>query len=271
MGTGMNSSGREISDALASAERRFAAANPLSRARNERACAVLPGGHSRQTLDYAPFPLTIERGRGARITDIDGHDYLNLVGDYAAGVFGATCEPIRLAVEAVLGAGLSLSGPNTHEVELAELISQRIPSMQQVRFCNSGSEACLFAAQLARHATQRSTLMVFNGCYHGGFMIYKAKDPPLSVPFPVVKSTFNDIEGTRAALRTAGPTLAAVFVEPMMGSGGCIPAAPDFLAMLREETQRIGALLVFDEVMTSRLAPAAPCRRAAHSTIMSSP
>jgi glutamate-1-semialdehyde 2,1-aminomutase len=215
----------------------------------------LPGGHSRQTLDFAPFPLTIEHGHGARITDLDGHEYLNLVGDYAAGVFGATCEPIRLAVEGALRGGVSLSGPNAHEVELAELISQRIPSMEQVRFCNSGSEACLFAAQLARHATQRSALLVFNGSYHGGFMVYKAKEPPLSVPFPVVRATYNDVAGTRLALRAAGSTLAAVFVEPMLGSGGCIPATQEFLVMLREETRKIGALLVFDEVMTSRLAP----------------
>ena len=127
--------------------------------------------------------------------------------------------------------------------------------MEQVRFCNSGSEACLFAAQLARHAMQRPALLVFNGCYHGGFMSYAATDPPLSVPLPLFKATYNDVPGTRALLRAHASELAAVMLEPMMGSAGCIPASPEFLAMLREETQRIGALLVFDEVMTSRLAP----------------
>jgi glutamate-1-semialdehyde 2,1-aminomutase len=96
---------------------------------------------------------------------------------------------------------------------------------------------------------------VFNGCYHGGFMIYGAKDSPLSVPFPVVRATYNDVEATRELLRARGSELAAVVVEPMMGSGGSIPATPDFLAMLREETGRSGTLLVFDEVMTSRLGP----------------
>ncbi len=242
-------------DALAAAEHRFIAANPSSRSRHERARAVLPGGHSRQTLYFAPFPLTIARGDGARITDLDGHEYLNFVGDYAAGVFGSHCEAVRLAVQDALGSGISLSGPNTHEVELAELISRRIPSIEQVRFCNSGSEACLFAAQLARHATQRPKLLVFNGCYHGGFMIYREQDPPLTVPFPVIKAAYNDIPGTFALLRAHAAELAAVFVEPMLGSGGCIPAAPEFLAMLREETRIAGAALVFDEVMTSRLAP----------------
>jgi glutamate-1-semialdehyde 2,1-aminomutase len=244
-----------LDDALAAAERRFTIANPLSEARHERARAVLPGGHSRQTLYFVPFPLTIERGEGARITDLDGHEYLNLVGDYAAGLYGQHCEPIRQAVLDTLHSGISLSGPNLREVEFAELISRRIPSMEQVRFCNSGSEACLFAAQLARHAMQRPALLVFNGCYHGGFMSYAATDPPLSVPLPLFKATYNDVPGTRALLRAHASELAAVMLEPMMGSAGCIPASPEFLAMLREETQRIGALLVFDEVMTSRLAP----------------
>jgi glutamate-1-semialdehyde 2,1-aminomutase len=242
-----------LNDVLAAAERRFAAANPQSQLRHQRAREVLPGGHSRQTLYYAPFPLTIAGGSGARIADVDGHDYLNLAGDYAAGLYGHQCEPIRRAVEDTLRAGISLSGPNTHEVELAELVSQRIPSIEQIRFCNSGSEACLFAAQLARHARQRSALLVFNGCYHGGFMVYGAREAPLSVPFPVVKATYNDVPGTRAVLRSRGAELAAVMVEPMMGSSGCIPATPEFLHMLREETSRCGAVLVFDEVMTSRL------------------
>ena len=244
-----------LDEALAGAERRFTAANPLSQSRHERARQVLPGGHSRQTLYFVPFPLTIERGESARVTDLDGHEYLNLVGDYAAGLFGHVCEPIRRAVLDAMSSGISLSGPNLREVEFAELISQRIPSMQQVRFCNSGSEACLFAAQLARHATQRSTLLVFNGCYHGGFMAYGAADPPLSVPLPLLKATYNDLHGTRALLRARAPDIAAVMVEPMMGSAGCIPGSAEFLHMLREETQKIGALLVFDEVMTSRLAP----------------
>lgn len=244
-----------LEQAVAAAEARFKAANPLSRARHERACGVLPGGHSRQTLFFAPFPLTMQGGHGARITDLDQHEYLNLVGDFAAGVFGSSCEPIRRAVEEAMRAGISLSSLNLREMELAELISQRLPSIQQVRFCNSGSEACLYAAQIARHATGRSKLLVFNGCYHGGFMIYGATDPPLSVPFPLVKATYNDVEGTRTLLRSNGPDIAAVFVEPVMGSGGAIPGSAEFLNMLREETRRSGIVLIFDEVMTSRLGP----------------
>ena len=244
-----------LESAVAAAEARFAAANPRSRARHEQACAVLPGGHSRQTLFFAPFPLTMQGGRGARITDLDQHEYLNLVGDFAAGVFGSTCEPIQKAVSETLRGGISLSGLNLPESELAQLISQRMPSIEQVRFCNSGSEACLYAVQIARHATGRAKLLVFNGCYHGGFMIYGEKDPPLSMPFPLVKATYNDVEGTRKLIRAHAAELAAVIVEPVMGSGGVIPGTREFLQMLRDETRRAGPVLIFDEVMSSRLGP----------------
>ena len=241
--------------ALHAAEQRFTAANPLSLARHHRARRVLPGGNARQTLHYNPFPVTMVRGEGGHLTDLDGHTYLNLVGDYAAGVFGHSCAPIQDAVRACLESGVSLSAVNNQEVELAELICSRIPSMQQVRFCNSGSEACVFAALLAQYATKRRKLLVFKGCYHGGFMIHGDVDPPLNVPFEVVKATYNDVAGTRATLRTHGASLAAVFVEPLIGGGGCIPGTLEFLTMLREETRAMGILLVFDEVMTSRLGP----------------
>jgi len=244
-----------LDELLAAAERGFVDANPQSRMRHARACDVMPGGHTRQTLYYAPFPLIIARGQGARVIDLDGHEYVNLLGDFSAGLFGHTCEPIQDTVRETVQAGISLSGPNIRELELAELISQRIPAIEQIRFCNSGSEACLFAAQLARHATKRAKLFVFSGCYHGGFMIYGASDPSLSIPFAVIKATYNDLEGTRASLRANGADIAAVFIEPMMGSAGCIPATVEFLTMLREETARVGALLVFDEVLTSRLGP----------------
>ncbi len=245
----------ELTQAVRTAEELFSAANPLSRARHERARRVLPAGHSRQTLHYPPFPVTIVRGKNARVTDLDGHEYLNLVGEYSAGVLGHTCEPVQRAVREALDNGVFLSGVNTKEVEYAEYISRRIPSIQNLRFCNSGSEACLFSVLIARHATNRTKILVFKGCYHGGFLIYGDIDPPLSVPFEVVKVPYNDIDATRAALEANAGSIAAVIVEPMMGSAGAIPGTNEFLKMLRTETERIGALLIFDEVLTSRLAP----------------
>jgi glutamate-1-semialdehyde 2,1-aminomutase len=246
---------RDLLDVVRALEQRFTEANPLSHARHLRARRVLPGGNTRQTLYYSPFPLTIVRGMGGHVTDLDGHTYLNLVGEYAAGVYGHTCAPIQDAVRGCLTNGLSLSAVNSQEVELAELIRARIPSLEQLRFCNSGSEACLLAALLARHSTGRPALLVFKGCYHGGFMIYDDSHRPLSVPFEIVKATYNDIVGTRETLRTHATSIAGVFVEPVMSAGGCIPGTFEFLSMLREETRTLGITLVFDEVMSSRLGP----------------
>lgn len=242
-----------VEAALLLAEQAYTAANPLSRMRHERAVAVLPGGHSRDILSYTPFPLTMAAGNHARITDLDGHDYLDMVGDYAAGIYGHRCVPIQQAVAETLDGGVCLSSPNTKELELAELISRRIPSMEQLRFCNSGSEACLFAVQAALHATNRAKLLVFDGCCHGAFLNYRSATA-MNVAFDVIKATYNDIAGTRAVLRSERNDLAAVIVEPMLAHG-VIPAKREFLAMLRDETRRLGIVLIFDEVMTSLLAP----------------
>jgi glutamate-1-semialdehyde 2,1-aminomutase len=194
-------------------------------------------------------------GAGATLTDLDGHRYLDLVGDYAAGVYGHSEPTIQRAAHAAVDQGMSLGSLNDQELELAELISRRIPSIEQIRFCNSGSEACLYSAILALHATGRTQLLAFSGGYHGGFMTYGEPDSPLNVPFDVLKATYNDLDGTRKMIRAAAGKLAAVLVEPMMGAGGSIPATPQFLEMLRQETTICNVLLIFDEVMTSRLAP----------------
>jgi len=246
---------RDLLEIVRALELRFTEDNPLSHARHQRSRRVLPGGNTRQTLYYSPFPLTVVRGQGGHVIDLDGHVYLNLVGDYAAGVYGHSCAPIHEAIHTCLTNGLSLSGVNNPEVEFAELIKARIPSLEQLRFCNSGSEACLLAALLARHATNRPALLVFKGCYHGGFMIYGDSPQPLSAPFEIVQATYNDVAGTREVLRAHAASIAAILVEPVMSAGGCIPATPEFLSMLREETRTLGITLVFDEVMTSRLGP----------------
>jgi glutamate-1-semialdehyde 2,1-aminomutase len=244
-----------IKAAIRSAGQRFTKANPRSRARFERACVTFPGGHTRQSLLFTPFPLTMIAGSGAKLTDLDGHRYLDLVGDYAAGVYGHSEPTIQRAAHAAIDQGMSLGAINDQELELGELIVRRIPSIEHIRFCNSGSEACLYSAILARHATGRSQLLAFDGGYHGSFMTYGESSSPLNVPFEVITATYNDIDGTRTTIRAAAEKLAAVLVEPMMGAGGSIPATPQFLEMLRQETTSCGALLVFDEVMTSRLAP----------------
>lgn len=245
----------ELDAAVAKVERRYIAENPKSRARFEAARAVMPGGNTRTTLHYDPFPVTLVHGEGARLRDLDGHEYTDLLGDYTAGLYGHSEPRILAAVRQALDGGLVLGGPNVYEARLAELMCQRFPGLEKVRFCNSGTEANLMNLCLSRAVTGRQAIMAFEGGYHGGVLAFAGGGSPMNVPFETVVGQYNDATGARDLIGRNAARLAAVIVEPMLGSGGCIEATPEFLAALRDETARHGIILVFDEVMTSRLAP----------------
>jgi glutamate-1-semialdehyde 2,1-aminomutase len=244
-----------LDTALADAEERYAARNPASRARHEVACAHLPGGNTRSILHFSPFPLSIVHGEGALLQDADGHGYLDFHSEYTAGLYGHSHPVIVAAVREALAGGVALGGPNRYEAELAALMCARFPSLDMVRFCNSGTEANLNAFCAARAATGRPRILVFEGAYHGGGFQYGKGGSAMNAPFPTLTARYNDLEGTRDLIDRHKDELAAVVLEPMLGAGGAIPAEPPFLRMLREATRRHGVVLVFDEVMTSRLAP----------------
>ena len=242
--------------ALAEAVERYAAANPVSAARYEEACRPLPGGNTRTVLFYDPFPLSMAGGEGARLRDLDGHEYRDFLGEYTAGLYGHSEPRILAEIRKALAGGVVLGAPNRYEVELAELVCARFPSVEQVRFCNSGTEANLMALGLARAATGRDKVLVFEGAYHGGVLFFKdGVSGPLNAPFSFVFAPYNDPAAALAAVERHRGELAAILVEPMMGSGGCIEGDPEFLGALRQAADRHGAVLVFDEVMTSRLGP----------------
>jgi glutamate-1-semialdehyde 2,1-aminomutase len=142
---------------------------------------------------------------------------------------------------------------HTDEIRLAELVCDRFASIEQVRFTNSGTEANLMAIQLARHATGRSRVVVFDGAYHGGLLYFGVGGEALRAPFEFDIARYNDLASVDAVLAEHGGDVACVLVEPMMGAAGCIPAADGFLDGLRRRCDQRGALLVFDEVMTSRM------------------
>ena len=250
-------SGRNVtlSAALDEARERFGAANAGSRGRYQAARAAMPGGNTRSVLYYSPFPLAFVRGEGCRLWDADGHDYVDLQGEFSAGLYGHSNPAIKAAVAEALEGGIVLGGPNRYEAELAALVCARFASVELVRFTNSGTEANLMALSTARAVTGRDAIMVFDGAYHGGVLSYAHGGSPVNAPYDVVLGRYNDIDASRAALEANAGRLAAVLVEPMMGAGGCVPAAPGFLAALRELTEAHGIALIFDEVMTSRLAP----------------
>lgn len=234
---------------------KYVARNPRSAARHERAAASMPGGNTRSILHFDPFPLAFERGEDAHLVSLDGDTYADFLGEFTAGLFGHSQKPVLDAVRDALDRGLSLGGVNDLEPRLAELLCARFPSVDLVRFTNSGTEANLMALALAVATTGRREVLVFRGGYHGGVLTFGQEPSPVTVPHAWVLGDYDDIEGTRALIRSHASDLAAVLVEPMLGAGGCIPASDAFLAMLREETSSAGAVLVFDEVMTSRLSP----------------
>lgn len=244
-----------IDQALAAAHRRFTDSNPASLRQFEAQARYMPGANSRSVLFYAPFPLTIARGEGAALWDADGHRYSDFIAEYTAGVYGHSASEIRDAVIEAMNSGINLTGHNLLEGRLAQTICERFPQVEQLRFTNSGTEANLMALMAALHFTGRRKIVVFSGGYHGGVLGFGAKPSPTTVPFDFLVLPYNDVQAAREQIDRHGPEIAAVLVEPMQGAGGCIPGRLDFLQGLRDGATRVGALLVFDEVMTSRLAP----------------
>jgi glutamate-1-semialdehyde 2,1-aminomutase len=245
-----------LENVIEDARRRYKAANPLSDAAEEDALQYLPGGNTRSVLHYEPFPLTMVSGEGAELTDLDGHRYVDFVGEYSAGLFGHSDPRIKAAIDEALDAGVAMGAPMKYERVLAGLLCERYPALDQVRFCNSGTEANLMALTTACAVTGRRKLLAFRESYHGGVIKFPGGRCELNVPYDFVLADFNDIEGTAALIRGLGDELAAVIVEPILGAGGNIPANREFLNTLRSCTQEVGALLIFDEIKTARLGPA---------------
>jgi glutamate-1-semialdehyde 2,1-aminomutase len=243
----------DLASAAAEAEARYVAANPKSADRHRRATESMPGGNTRTVLHYSPFPLTLVGAEGCRVRDLDGHGYADFLGEYTAGLYGHSHPVIQAAIKKVVDDGMALGGPNPYEAELAAELCRRFPSVERVRFCNSGTEANLFAISTARLFTGRPAILVFHGAYHGGVFYFGQHKTEINAPFPWVYATYNDIDGTLALIEEHATELAAVVIEPMMGGGGGIAASREFLQALRGACTKHGIVLIFDEVMTSRL------------------
>jgi glutamate-1-semialdehyde 2,1-aminomutase len=244
-----------LEQALSTLREAYVARHPKSALQYQEATAVMPGGNTRSVLFYDPFPLAIARGEGSQLWDADGHAYTDFIGEFTAGLYGHSHPVIHKAILQALQDGINLTGHNLLESRLAKLITQRFTNVKQLRFTNSGTEANLLAMAAARQFTKRSQILVFKGGYHGGVLTFASGPSPINVPYDFVIGTYNDLEGTAELVKTHAATLAAIVVEPMQGAGGCIVATAEFLHGLRQLATQTGALLVFDEVMTSRLAP----------------
>lgn len=233
----------------------------------ERARAVIPGGVNSPVRSFRSVggtPFFVERGEGACLVDTEGHRYVDFVLSWGPLVLGHSHPAVIDALEAQLSRGTSYGAPTTAEVELAERLIRLVAGVEMVRLVNSGTEATMSALRVARAFTGRSRFLKFAGCYHGhadsflvsagsGVATLGLPNSP-GVPREAVGDTallsFNDLDASRDLFARQGDEFAAVFVEPVMGNAGLIPPEPGFLDGLREITERYGALLVFDEVMT---------------------
>ena len=240
--------------AIADAKRDYTDRHAASLANHLRALGPMPGGNTRSVLFYDPFPLTFARGEGAYLFDIDGNRYADFLGEYTAGIAGHSHPAIRRAIIEALDGGINLGGHNTYEPRFAEAVTARFPSMEQVRFANSGTEANILAISTARAKTGRSKVMVMRGGYHGAVFTFSA-GANINAPYDYVYGLYNDIEATLAEITVNATDLACIILEPMLGGGGCIAASREFLQALRDAATKHGIVLIFDEVMTSRLSP----------------
>jgi glutamate-1-semialdehyde 2,1-aminomutase len=246
-------------DALEAATERFTKENPLSREIFESASQHLPAGNTRTTLFAPPFPPAITSASGCELRSADGKRLLDMVGDYTAGIYGHSHPRIIEALQQSLTKGFNFGATSNLEGELAKLIKERFEEsagLELVRFTNSGTEANLMAVGTARAWTGRSKIMVFTGAYHGSVLFFKDKDTvePINIPGEYIIADYNSISSVEEALSGLPPnSLAAILLEPMQGAGGSKPASIKFLHYLRDQATRLGALLIFDEVMTSRL------------------
>jgi glutamate-1-semialdehyde 2,1-aminomutase len=244
----------DLDRALARAHDDYVARHPLSAQMHERASQVMPGGNTRSVLHFDPFPFRVASAAGATITDVDGHTYVDFLGNYTAGLFGHSPKVIADAVVEALGSGFALGATHPTEIELAEMLCARFDALERVRFTNSGTEANLMAIGTALHHTGRTGVGVFEGAYHGGVLSFgHGVSHPLNVPHRFVTAPFDDLAGLDRLF--ADPDLGCVIVEAVQGAGGCIPASDEFLAELSRRCTDAGTVLILDEVMTSRLSP----------------
>ncbi|NIA21737.1 MAG: glutamate-1-semialdehyde 2,1-aminomutase [Anaerolineaceae bacterium] len=240
---------------------------PKSRAAFEAARRVIVGGVNSPVRAFAAVggqPLFIARGQGQHIFDLDGNRYLDYVGSWGPLVLGHCHPAVVEAVQRALRDGMSFGAPTERETRLAEILCQAVPSIEQIRFVNSGTEATLSAIRLARGCTGRDLVVKFAGCYHGhvdallvqagsGAMTLGQPSSP-GVPAAVVADTlvarYNDTAGISELVAERGDGIAAVIVEPVAGNMGVVPAEPEFLFALRKLCDEKGIILIFDEVMS---------------------
>jgi glutamate-1-semialdehyde 2,1-aminomutase len=232
-----------------------------------RARELFPGGVSSPVRAFGGVggePFVVERGEGARIWDVDGNEYLDYVLSWGPLVLGHAAPVVLDALREVMARGTSFGIPTGLEITLAELVQERMPHVEMLRFVSSGTEATMSALRVARAATGRDLLLKFDGCYHGhgdSFLVRagsgvatlglpNSPGVPDALAALTLTASFNDVNGVETILKQHAGRVAAIIVEPVIGNAGFIPPDAAFLPALRRLADEHGAVLIFDEVMT---------------------
>jgi len=244
-----------------------------SKALHDRARASLPGGNTRTTVYMKPYPIYAARGQGCRVFDVDGVARIDCINNFTSLIHGHAHPALIDAATRQIALGTAFGLPTESEIDLAELLCTRLASVDRVRFANSGTEAVMMALKAARAFTGRPKIAKCEGAYHGSYdyaevsldptpaawggnapvSVAYARGTPANVLADVVTIPFNNIDAAVSLIREHGKDLAGVLVDPMPNRAGLVPADHAYLAALREATHEVGALLIFDEVITFRL------------------
>ena len=253
----------------------YTAANPKSEELHNTAAQFMPGGDTRGSIYWDPFPLYITDGTGSVMTDADGNRRTDFINNMTTLILGHRPPEVTAALKDQIDHGLSFSAPSPPVVRWGQLMCERVPSLDKVRFVNSGTEATLNAIRAARAFTGKRKLVKCEGAYHGNHDAIQisvmppvdeagdAESPDAVVAFPGISDTavddiyiapYNNIEAAEKIIREHADELAAVIVEPVNGQCGMVPGKPEFLEGLRRLTDELGILLIFDEVIAFRIA-----------------
>ena len=258
---------REIEDFIASA--------PISRQKQADAEKYLPGGSSRGTAYFDPFPHFIERGEAHYLYDADGNQLLDFMINATSLILGHAHPDVTRAIQEQAARGTAFTGPTDPQVRMAKLLTDRVPSVDLVRFTNSGTEGTMMAIRAARAFTGREKMAKFEGGYHGAHEYVSVSvrppadklDPSGPTPIPehpglpqsildqVIVLPYNDLDWCERVLRQNASEIACLIMEPVMSSFGYLPGEVDFLRGLRELTSELGIVLIYDEVQSFRIAP----------------
>ncbi|MDB6026594.1 MAG: hemL [Verrucomicrobiales bacterium] len=243
----------------------------MSRVKSEQlfaeALKYIPGGVNspvRAFRGVGGTPFFVNKAKGSKVWDIDGNEHIDYVGTWGPAILGHAHPKIIKAVQQTAEQGTSFGIPNPLEVTMAKLVCDALPSVQKVRMCNSGTEACMSAIRLARGFTKRDKIIKFDGCYHGhaDSLLVKAGSGALTfghpdsagVPAAFTQHTivlpYNDVDAVKAAFEANKDQIAGIIIEPVPGNAGLYLPRPGYLEFLRTITKEHGALLIFDEVMT---------------------